>query len=358
VLSFEPSVGVAHYFGVGAYERPLSDARLSGVRFAAECLAFSIPPERANVDDVSDPDIGVPRDNGVTWDFEDVRNFYVRSLFGVDPVEMKRADADFALDLGRAAVAETMAAVMSEWRHPGSRCAGGIVLSWQDLWPGAGWGLLDRGGRPKAPWYALRRVLDPLALLVTDEGLSGLALHIVNDHPQPFAGRVRLAAFTDDGLRVEDSEQAIEVEGHDAHTVSASALLGGFRDLTRAYRFGPPAHDVVTATLTSSSDGTEREVFYFPLGSSRPRRADVGLTATAVRTGPDDWSLTISSRLLAQWVAVEVSGYAPSDSWFHVAPGGTRTIVLRGDDPGRAPRGEVRALNSLTPVSIVVDGPA
>ena len=363
VLPFEPAVGVAHYFGVGAYERPLSDARLAGVRFASECLAFATPAERAPVDPNADapnpdPKAGVPRDSGVTWDFEDVRDFYVRSLFGVDPIEMRNADPDLALDLGRAAVAEAMATVMSEWRRPGSRCAGGIVLSWKDLWPGAGWGLLDSRGRPKAPWYALRRALDPLAVLVTDEGLSGLALHVVNDHPEPFEGRLRLAAYTGAGLRVEDAEQTIEVAGHGARTVSASALLGGFRDLTRAYRFGPPAHDVVTATLTTSSDGTEREVFYFPLASNRPRLADVDLSATARRAGRKVWALTISSRLLAQWVAVDVPGYVPSDSWFHLAPGATRTILLRGDDPDRAPAGEVRALNSLTPASIVLDGPA
>jgi beta-mannosidase len=348
---------VAHYFGVGAYERPLSDARLSGVRFASECLAFSIPPERANDDRTPDPGAGVPRDNRAEWDFADVRNFYVRALFGVDPVAATRADADFALDLGRAAVAEAMVAAMTEWRRPDSRCAGGIVLSWQDLWPGAGWGLLDSRGAPKAPWYALRRVLDPLALLVTDEGLSGLALHVVNDHPEPFEGSLRLSAFSGDGLRVEDAEQAIDVGGHRAITVSASGLLGGFRDLTRAYRFGPPAHDVVTATLTSASDGTQRQVFYFPLGSGRRRLADVGLTATTRRADRDVWELTISSRLLAQWVAVDVAGYAPSDSWFHLAPGATRTILLRGDDPDRAPHGSVRALNALTP-AVVSDQPA
>jgi len=225
------------------------------------------------------------------------------------------------------------------------------VLSWQDLWPGAGWGLLDDRGTPKAPWYALRRVLDPIAVLVTDEGLSGLQIHVINDQPRPFEGTLRLAAYAEDGLRVEDADQTVVVAPRGAVTVSASALLGGFRDLTRAYRFGPPAHDAVVATLTSPSDGVEREAFFFPLGSGRPRLPDIGLAANVERVGPQEWSLAISSRLLAQWVAVDAPGHTPSDSWFHLAPGSTRTIRLcgepDGDEPDAAPRAKVRALNCL-----------
>jgi beta-mannosidase len=352
VLPFEPAVGVAHYFGVGAYERPLSDARRAGVRFASECLAFATPAEREHVDATADPKTGVPRDSGASWDFEDVRDFYVRLLFGVDPIAMRASDPELALDLGRAAVAEAMSAVMSEWRRPGSHCAGGLVLAWQDLWPGSGWGLLDNQGTPKAPWYALRRVLDPVAVLVSDEGLSGLEIHVVNDRPYAFEGTLRLAAYAEDGLRVENAEQAIVVAPRGAATISASALLGGFRDLTRAYRFGPPAHDVVVATLASPTDGSERDAFYFPLGSARPRLADIGLTAILEHGDPQQWRLTITSRLLAQWVAVDAPGYTPSDSWFHLAPGATRTILLRGADPegirtDEVPRPNVRALNCL-----------
>jgi beta-mannosidase len=364
-LPFDPSAGVAHYFGVGAYLRPLSDARLADVRFAAECLAFSNPPERESVVEMFGADpaaahtaawkAGIARDSGTSWDFEDVRDFYVRAFFEREPAEVRYADPDWALDLGRAAVAEAMSAVMSEWRRAASRCAGGLVLSWQDLWPGAGWGIVDSLGRPKAPWYALRAVLDPVAVTMTDEGLSGLHIHVVNDRPEPFTGHFELEAFAEDGLRVEQADMPLEVGARDAITLPATGLLGGFRDLTRAYRFGPPSHDVVVASLTSPDGGKRREAFFLPLGRSRVRCPDVGLSARVRPRAPGEWTLTVTTELFAQWVAVDAPGFTPSDSWFHLAPGSEREIVLRGEHRERPPRGDVRALNSLASAPIRLD---
>ena len=355
---FRCDVGVAHYFGVGAYLRPLEDARLAGVRFASECLSFAIPPERETVSRVygtaavagHDPrwKLAVAHDAGTPWDFEDVRDHYVREVFGVDPLAVRYEDPEFALDLGRAVIVHLMESVLGGWRRTGSRCAGAIVLAGGDLWPGAGWGVVDALGIAKAPYHALTRAFAPQTVRLCDLGLNGLTADVFNDGPDALRATLRISVYDLRGGELESGERELELGPHTAVSMDAVDLLGGFWDLTAAYRFSPRAQDVVLATLTGPDGHRLARDLYLSGGPVRPRTATPRLSAVARPAGAG-WTLEVSASELATFVALDVPGMTASDSWFHVAPGETVPISLTGQGP---PEGSVRALNCSTAARI------
>jgi beta-mannosidase len=364
---FQVDSGVSHYYGVGAYRRPFEDARRAGVRFAAECLAFSNVPDSTTIDLLLNDGAAagphprwkarVPRDAGVGWDFEDVRDHYLQRLFGIDPGDLRARDPERYLALGRVATGEAMQRAFAEWRRPGSPCRGGLVWFAQDLWPGAGWGVVDSTGRAKAAYWYLKRALAPVALLSADEGLNGLWFHAVNDTPKPIEGDLRIALYRD-GVRLGAPARAtMKIPAHGDRSVHADALFGGFLDLTRAYRFGPPSHDVVAATLSDhETSALLAASCYVPDTLPAGHAGDLGLTA---RVEPTDegYALVLETERFAHAVAIEVEGWLPDDNYLHVEPGEPRRIGLRTTASGAAPRGRVLALNGRSSVPLVVAEP-
>ncbi|MFI7296016.1 glycosyl hydrolase 2 galactose-binding domain-containing protein [Streptomyces sp. NPDC050121] len=351
-----PRAGIAHYFGVGAYLRPLSDIRVAGVRFAAECLAFSIPPEEQSVlrafggahvaGHHPEWKAAVPRDRTASWDFEDVRDHYVGTLLGVDPAQVRRTDPERYLDLGRAAVCAAMTEVLSQWRRPRDPCSGAVVLALRDLLPGAGWGLVDAYGRPKAPWYAVRRVLAPTAILVHDEGLNGTTVTVVNDTATPLAGNLTVRSWTAQGMLLDDRQAALTVAARGATEIDLDRFLGVFTDVNHAYRFGPRTREVLHLAFTAAADDSVlAEQVVLLDGRALPARRG-GLRGT-LRYVSGNWQIAVTADELAQWVVVSAPGYRAEDSWFHMAPGTTRSLRLTPEEPSSAvpPAAVVRALN-------------
>ena len=136
---FRTDRGVANYFGVGAYLRPLDDVRRAAVRFASECLAFANVPE-------SQPGTYSRRGHARRR-----RGLGLRRRSRPLPRAARMGSGATIPTTGSArgsSQGEVMAEVFGEWRRAGSVCGGGIVLWSRDLVPGAGWGILDeQGGR-------------------------------------------------------------------------------------------------------------------------------------------------------------------------------------------------------------------
>jgi len=359
------SEGTTSYYGVGAYLRPLEDARRAEVRFASECLAFAnVPGEGAlpggPTARAHHPawKARTPRDLGAGWDFDDVRDHYLGRLFGVDPVALRSTDHERYLELGRVVTGEVMAQVFGEWRRARSTCAGGLVWFLRDLWPGAGWGVVDAAGAPKAPFYYLKRALQPVAVHVSDEGGNGLWLHVCNDGAAPIRGRLELTLYRGGEIRVERGELPVEVAPRARLELPAAAAFDGFVDLSYAYRFGPPPYDVLVVTLRTDTGAAASvaEGFYFPRGLSAARALDVGLTAEA--TEHDGGArLVLRTRRFAQSIAIEAAGFEPEDAYFHLAPGGERSVRLRRVSGTGPARGTVQPLNAETPARFVSEAP-
>ena len=358
-LPFRVDAGVSHYYGVGAYRRPIEDARRARVRFTAECLGFANVPcaqtvEELEADSPSQPawKARVPRDRGTPWDFDDIRDHYVGRLFGVDPHELRMTDVARYLELGRLATGEAMAGAMAEWRRAGSECAGALVWFLRDLWPGAGWGVVDAHGRPKAAYYFLKRTLQPVALLSTDEGLNGLSFHVVNDSKGVLRAQLKLTLYRGE-VSVVDAAAAVTVPPHSVTELSADIILGRFVDTTYAYRFGPPGHDIAVGVIEDADGAALSRTFH--LVDPRPLRADPGLQAHAEPVEGGHWLVTAQTARFARAVAFDVRGYEPDDDFFHIEPGGRRHVLLRRL-PGTSapPSARLLPLNAHQPTRVVL----
>ena len=347
-LPMRVDTGIAHYFGVGAYKRSLSDSELSGVRFASECLAFSQIDELVESDE---PLVDrVPRDPGADWDFAGISSFYRETFLGVssvgasgpsnldsvepDPVSNTLTDER---EKTAAAVGETMAEVFTRWRA-GTVCSGGLVLSLNDPWPSDGWGLVSHRGSSKRSFQRLAHVLQPTSLLALDRGLSGLDLVAINDGPRALAGTVRAQAIRGTAT-VLDASLAFDVEGRSRRIISAEELWNRFADPTYAYRFGPRSFDYVVATWFPSSSPVESDrndlaaayggfVFAVP---GAPQFPEASLCWKLVDFTASCCSIRIESQSVSRFIHVSAEGHTAPISMFDLGPGHARTVQLFRD---------------------------
>lgn len=356
---FFPNEGVGHYYGVGAYMRPLEDARRVNLRFAAECLAFSNVPEPETLQadlpfsPVHDPrwKARVPRDAAASWDFEDVREHYMAMLYGIDLQRLRRENPDRYLAFARATTAEVVEQTFGEWRRPGSTCNGALVWTLQDLLPGPGWGVIDARGRPKSVWYAMKRAFRPLQLLFSDEGTNGLLVHLVNETLRTEELVLEVTCLRNGKVPVVSGRRELTLAPRSSATLAATDLFGAFFDTTYAYRFGPPAHDVTIGRITRASSGEHlADAFYFPQGRT-PALHDAKVDLTLTRLEERDWAIDLATDHLAQNVHLTCPGFHVEQNYFHLAPQMPLRLILRASNAAESailPSGTVTHLASST----------
>jgi beta-mannosidase len=237
-----------------------------------------------------------------------------------------------------------MARVFGEFRRRDSTCRGALVWFLQDLWPGAGWGVLDSRGRPKAAYWFMKRSLQPLGLFISEEGVNGLHVHVVNDRADELRATLRFSLYRDGEVVTHRGETVLVVPARSAIEVGGDSLLETFADSAHAYRFGPPGHDVAVASLIDAGGSVVAEATYLIDFASPP--PCVGLEGALARTADGTLVATVRTKRFAHAVTIAVPNHLPEDNYFDLVPGSERTIkLLPTAEIKRPPVGEVTALN-------------
>lgn len=364
---FQPNAGTTSYYGVGAYLRPVEDASASGLRFATECLAFAqVPPlstlmrlPAGPVQRVHHPawKAAVPRDLGAGWDFDDVRDHYFEQLTGERPERLRSVDPQRYLAISRWVSGRVMQQAFAQWRAAGSVCGGALVWFLRDLRPGAGWGLLDDAGVPKAAWHLLARQCQPLMLGFVDTSQQGLALHLVNEGAQPVQATLHWRAWQHGRTQVAGHSVAVQLTPRSVQARPLLADLDGFLDLSHRYRFGPPVCELLTATLVDETGQLLAQASHLPLGLPMQRQLDIGLQARLHRDAAGQAWLELRCEAAAIGLHIEAGGYLPSDDYLDLPPGGSARVALLPDatlvKPPKTLRVSVSALNTEQVCSVI-----
>jgi beta-mannosidase len=204
--------------------------------------------------------------------------------------------------------------------------------------------VLDWRGEPKSAWYALKRAFRPVQLVVTDEGVNGLVLHLINETAETIETVVTLECLRDGRTSVMRGQRDVTLAPRSTTAIPDVEFWGAFFDTTYAYRFGAPSHDVTIATLATPGGEVLAEAFHFPLGRAALPAPEA--VAVALEQDGGNWRLRIRASSFAQSVRIEDAGFRPEDDWFHLSPGRDKLIRLtpRTGTNAAAPRGIVAPL--------------
>ena len=191
----------------------------------------------------------------------------------------------------------------------------------------------------------------PLTVFLTDEGLNGLAMHVVNDTPNNFDGELELCLYKHGETCVSRARQSIALAAHSSMMLRADAVLPHFSDTTYAYRFGPAGHHLAALHLYA----TDAEIplcsdYHFTNGQDLTTERDLGLCGELNQVTDGHFLLTLQTQRVAQAIHINAPGMTTDDNYFHLSPGIKKVIRLSAQQLPITPKVTAQGLNMQSSV--------
>ncbi len=297
------SVGDSHYWDVWHGRKPFTAYRTNLPRFQSEFGFQSLPPLETIKTYADEADW-----NMTSYIMEHhQRSWNGNGLMIAQMTDTFRMPKDFAslVYLSLVLQAEGIRYGVEHWRRNMRRTAGSLYWQLNDCWPVASWASLDYFGRWKALHYLARRFYAPVLLSILDSGKQ-MELHVANDRPAAFEGKIRWQLIYLDGQEISAGDEIVTAPGltdvcvtvldfsnlvnddNCREAVLAVDLLEGERILSTAL-----------ATFTPNKHLTFRE-------------PDIKVELTGQG---DELQIELSAQSLARFVEVSLEG-APADLHF------------------------------------------
>jgi beta-mannosidase len=136
-------------------------------------------------------------------------------------------------------------------------------------------------------------------------------------------------------------------------------ILGRFIDASYAYRFGPPGHDLIVASLhPEQGDCAFAQSFRFPTGRSARCLpiSEFGIVARSFARRDGAVEVHLGARRFVNGARIAAENALPDDCYFGIEPGGERSVVLKPVNPGEPLKGlALTAINAVGRIPITVE---
>ncbi|KAJ5481149.1 Beta-mannosidase B [Penicillium diatomitis] len=248
-------------------------------------------------------------------------------------------DLETYIYLTQVVQAETMMFGYRGWRRQWGderHCGGALLWQLNDCWPTISWAIADYFLNPKPAYYAVKRVLNPIAVGVRREHHDWSVAHAQPPHkskyelwvssnsPEPVRGSVELrflSVNTGRDIRTPILRENIPLTANGTTNIITDGLLDHIAE---------PEPHVLAARLWVDQKVVARDVDW-PQPFKYLNLSDRGLHVQLKRSSSGQATLTVNSRKPVKCLVIEEQeGVRISDNAIDIVPGDEQTIEVSG----------------------------